>query len=67
MKTPSGKNHILAAAAAVISRLFSKKIDSNTPEKRHQNEFKSSTQKIGVRFTKKLRDSFRHRWLRKRT
>lgn len=29
-------------------------------------EFSSSTQRMGLRFTEKLRDSFRKRWLRLR-
>jgi hypothetical protein len=29
-------------------------------------EFKASTQRMGVSFTDKIRDVFRHRWLKKR-
>jgi hypothetical protein len=32
----------------------------------HRTEFTTSTQKIGIRFTEKIRNTFRHKWLKKR-
>jgi hypothetical protein len=29
-------------------------------------EFKASTQRIGISFTDKIRDIFRHRWIKRR-
>jgi len=45
-----------------ISSLFKKKIKANDFKKM---EFSNSTQKIGVSFTDKIRNIFRHRWINK--
>ncbi|MCK5272460.1 MAG: hypothetical protein KAJ52_07775 [Sedimentisphaerales bacterium] len=34
------------------------------PQRVERMEFNTSTQKIGLRFTEKLRDGFRRRWLK---
>lgn len=36
-----------------------------TPTDLEKIEFKTSTQKIGLSFTEKIRNTFRHRWLKK--
>jgi hypothetical protein len=46
----------------VISSLFKRKAKTNDIRKM---EFSASTQKIGVRFTDKIRDIFRHKWIKK--
>ncbi|PKL46899.1 MAG: hypothetical protein CVV39_06540 [Planctomycetes bacterium HGW-Planctomycetes-1] len=45
-----------------ISSLFKRKRGANDFKKM---EFSISTQKMGVRFTDKIRDIFRHRWIKK--
>jgi hypothetical protein len=45
-----------------FSSLFKKKIKANDLKKM---DFSTSTQKIGVRFTDRIRDIFRHRWVKK--
>lgn len=44
--------------------LFSKRRKKHTPAQLYRSDFKSSTQRMGVRFTERLRDSFRSRWLK---
>lgn len=54
---------ILGSVAGAIMNLFTKK----TPPNHLKNaDFPASTQKIGIRFTKKIRDKFRNKWLKKR-
>jgi hypothetical protein len=45
-----------------ISSLFKKKLKSKNLK---EIDFSSSTQKMGVRFTDRIRDIFRHRWVKK--
>jgi hypothetical protein len=46
----------------VISSLFKRKTTTNDIRKM---EFSTSTQKMGVSFADKIRDIFRHKWMRK--
>lgn len=46
----------------LISSLFKSK---TKPKKLQDMEFSSSTQKIGVSFTEKIRNVFRNRWINK--
>ena len=46
----------------VISSLFKRKVKPNDIRKM---EFSASTQKMGVSFTDKIRDIFRHKWVKK--
>ncbi|MHC4553479.1 MAG: hypothetical protein ACYSUT_12070 [Planctomycetota bacterium] len=36
----------------------------HTARQLYEQDFHSNTRKIGVRFSKRLRNTFRHRWLR---
>jgi len=45
-----------------ISSLFKKKIKANDLKKL---DFSASTQKSGISFTDKIRDIFRHKWIKK--
>jgi hypothetical protein len=45
-----------------ISSLFKKKLKSRDLK---EMDFSTSTQKIGVRFSDRIRDIFRHRWVKK--
>jgi len=56
---------ILGSIAGVILNLFSRQ-KKRTTEEIGKDEFKTSTQKIGMRFTENIRDKFRHRWIKKR-
>jgi len=45
--------------------LFGKSPSKPAAEDLKRAEFKTSTQRLGIRFTEKIRDVFRFRWLRK--
>jgi len=45
--------------------LFGKIPVKPTPEDLARAEFKTSTQRLGGRFTERIRDVFRFKWLRK--
>ncbi len=60
-------NSILGFIAAGILSLFGKKSRKVTTEDLERAEFKTGTQRLGIRFSEKIRDVFRFRWIRKRT
>ena len=59
------KSNILGFIASVLSKIFSKPLKADR-KSMERMEFKSSTQRIGFVFAEKVRDIFRHRWLRRR-
>jgi len=62
----NNKFSILGLMAALIGGLFGRKKSKITADDLKQNDFSTSTQSMGVRFTEKIRSVFRHKWLRKR-
>jgi hypothetical protein len=56
---------ILGSIAGAIMNLFAKK-QKSSPKDLKKADFSASTQKTGIRFTKKIRDKFRNKWLKKR-
>jgi len=54
----------LGLMAAAASTLFRKSVKPTTDDLRRA-DFKTSTQRMGVRFTDKIRNVFRNRWLKK--
>lgn len=63
---PKGSKALwLGLLAAGLGRLFSGRLPhpGGTDLKRH--DYRWSTQRMGVRFTERIRDSFRFRWIRK--
>lgn len=58
-------NSLLGFIAAEILLIFGKSSDRHTHKDLRNMEFKTSTQRIGVTFTEKIRDTFRFKWLRK--
>jgi len=54
-------SRMLGFVAVIISRLFAK----SAPDKPGKGEFKTSTQRLGIRFTDKIRNIYRHRWIKK--
>lgn len=56
---------ILGSAAGAIMNLFAKKQKTSSQHLKNA-DFSASTQKIGLRFTDKIRDKFRNKWLKKR-
>jgi len=51
--------------AGLFTSLFGKCPRKPAVEDFKRAEFKTSTQRLGIRFTEKIRDVFRFRWLRK--
>lgn len=47
----------------MIAKLFSK---DPKPKKEKDLEFNSSTQKMGLSFTEKIRNTFRHKWINRK-
>ncbi len=59
-------NSLLALFAGLLLSIFGKSPPGPTTADLQRAEFKTSTQRLGIRFTEKIRDVFRLRWLRKR-
>jgi hypothetical protein len=65
MKASSIKNAFLSTAAYLLT--ICRKKQKPTPADLKKADYKSSTQTIGLSFTKKIRDTWRHRWIKKHT
>jgi hypothetical protein len=63
-KTPSVKALWLGLAAGLIARLFRTRLPEITGEDLQRNDYPTSTQRMGVRFTERIRNAFRFRWIR---
>jgi hypothetical protein len=59
-------NSFLGFLAAGFLWVFGRKRTKVTTEDLKRAEFKASTQRLGIRFSEKIRDVFRFKWLRKR-
>ena len=51
--------------AAIILSVFSKKKHKPTTQDLQKTEFKTSTRSMGIRFTEKIRNTFRFKWIKK--
>ncbi|MBC8378185.1 MAG: hypothetical protein H8E62_03335 [Planctomycetes bacterium] len=58
----TSKQHRLGFLAGVL--LGRGRKSKLTDDQLHQKEFKSSTQKIGIRFSERIRNTFRTCWLK---
>jgi hypothetical protein len=58
-------NSFFGFLAAGLVTLFGKSPAKPTAEDLSRMEFKTSTQRLGVRFTEKIRDVFRFRWIKR--
>lgn len=56
---------IFGLFAAGLVALFGKSPAKPTAEDLSRMEFKTSTQRLGIRFIEKIRDVFRFRWIKK--
>jgi len=56
---------IFGLFAAGLAALFGKSPAKPTAEDLGRMEFKTSTQRLGIRFTEKIRDVFRFRWIKR--
>jgi len=55
---------VLGLIAGVASTLFGKSPKTSVDDVK-RTDFKTSSQRVGVRFTDKIRNVFRNRWLKK--
>jgi hypothetical protein len=65
MSTRAKISSFLGLLAGLFGLLFGKGPDKPTAEDLHRAELKASTQRLGVRFSERIRDVFRFRWLKK--
>jgi hypothetical protein len=54
----------LGFLAGLIATVFGAKTTKPTTEDLKRAEFKTSTQRLGMRFTDRIRDVFRFKWLK---
>ncbi len=54
----------LGFASGVLAHLFSRRLPRMTVNELRKHEYPTSMQRLGVRFTDRVRDVFRFRWLR---
>jgi hypothetical protein len=65
MPVSSKKRTFPGLCAGWFSSVFGRPVTKPTAEDLRRMEFKTSTQHLGVRFTEKVRDVFRFRWIKK--
>ena len=58
-------NTVLGFLAGILATVFGTKTAKPSMEDLKRAEFGTSTQKIGVRFTERIRNVFRFKWLKK--
>ena len=58
-------NSFIGILAAGLLTIFGKSPAKPGPKDLKQMEFKTSTQRMGVRFRDKIRDVFRFKWIKK--
>ncbi len=63
-KAPHAKALWLGLAASLLARLFKTRLPEVTGEDLQRNDYSASTQRMGVRFTERIRNAFRFRWIR---
>jgi hypothetical protein len=56
----------LGYAAGMLSRLRRRRPHPVTPDDLRIHDHRTSTQRMGARFTERIRDTFRFRWIRRR-
>jgi hypothetical protein len=54
----------LGRAAGLLARLSRTRLPAATRADLRRNDYSASTQRIGVRFTERIRNAFRLRWIR---
>jgi len=58
-------NSFIGALAGALLSVFGKSPPSPTADDLSRAEFKTSTQRLGVRFTEKIRSIFRFKWIKR--
>ena len=65
MRVRSKINSFVGLLAGQLLSVFGKSPAKPTTDDLNQMEFKTSTQRLGIRFTERIREVFRFRWLRR--
>jgi len=65
MRVRTKINSFLGLLAAGLLSVFGRSLAKPTTSDLNRMEFKTSTQRLGIRFSERIRDVFRFRWLRK--
>ena len=58
------KQRRLGLGAGLILGIFGRKPRAYSNAELHQKDFRPDTQKMGLRFTDRIRNTFRHHWIR---
>jgi hypothetical protein len=57
-------NSVLGFIMGVLSSVFGKSSRKPTMTDLQRADFKTSTQRLGISFTERIREIFRHRWIK---
>jgi hypothetical protein len=66
MRPRKKRNAFIGWLAGVLSSWFGGQRTKPTQDDLRRVDFNASTQRLGIRFSKKIRDVFRFKWLKKR-
>ncbi len=55
----------LGFAGGLLSHLLARRLPRATTDDLRKHDYPTSTQRLGLRFTERIRDTFRFRWLRR--
>jgi hypothetical protein len=58
-------NSVLGFLAGLLATIFGTRTAKPSVEDLKRAEFTTSTQRLGIRFTSRIRDVFRFKWLKK--
>ena len=64
-RRPGAKALWLGLASVVLARLLPRRTRAGRLGDLRRHDYRTSTQRMGVRFTERLRDVFRFRWIRR--
>ncbi|MFZ2148782.1 MAG: hypothetical protein WAV28_16335 [Sedimentisphaerales bacterium] len=65
MRVRTKINSFLSLLAAGLLAIFGRSPARPTTNDLNRMEFKSSTQRLGIRFSERIREVFRFRWIKK--
>ena len=63
-RVPGAKALWLGLAGGLLARLSRTRLPEVTCDDLRKNDYSASTQRMGVRFTERIRNAFRFRWIR---
>ncbi len=63
-RAPRAKALWLGCAGGLLARLSGPRLPEITRDDLRKNDYSTNTQRMGVRFTERIRSAFRFRWIR---